>query len=247
MTESVSALLAQRAATPLDGPFRRALVAALALHATAVAAAWLLPAWLAPAPAPIDYVAVTIVPAASLGVENPRPAPPPKVEPAEPKPEPKPEPKRADEAPVLPAPKAKPAEPRAQARPAQPAPATTPPADAAPPEEQGIAGGLVAGMALGAPVARLDNPDFTYGYYVDQMLAMISRHWTRPPVGGGIEAWLHYRIERDGRIVDLEILRSSGINSFDLAALRAVQAASPLPPLPRAFREDSLGVNLIVR
>jgi protein TonB len=243
MTESVSALLAQRAATPLDGSFRRALAAAVTLHAVAVVAALLLPAWLAPTPAPIDYVAVTIVPAAKLGVEQPRPAPPPKVQPAEAKPEPKPEPKRAVEAPVLPSPKAKKAEP-------VPRPATQAPVAAAadaPPEEQGVAGGLVAGMALGAPVARLDNPDFTYGYYVDQMLALISRNWTRPPVGGGIEAWLHYRIERDGRIVEVEILRSSGINSFDLAALRAVQSASPLPPLPRAFREDSLGVNLIVR
>ena len=36
---------------------------------------------------------------------------------------------------------------------------------------------------------------------------------------------------------------SSGYNSFDLAALRAVQNASPFPPLPRAYRHDSLGVN----
>jgi TonB family protein len=120
-------------------------------------------------------------------------------------------------------------------------------AAAATPEEQGIAGGALSGLALGAPVARLDNPDFTYGYYVDQMLALISRNWVRPPVGGGIEAWVHYRIERDGKVTGIEIIRSSGINSFDLAALRAVQSSSPLPPLPRAYRESSLGVNLIVR
>jgi TonB family protein len=246
MSESVSALLAQRAATPLVGSFRRALVAAATLHVASALAAWLLPAWLAPPPKPIEYVAVTIVPAAKLGVERPKPAPPaPKVEPEPAKPEPKPEPKKS-EAPVLPKPAAKKPEPKPAAR----APETNAPAAAAPaaePEEQGVAGGALAGMALGAPVARLDNPDFTYGYYVDQMLAMISRNWVRPPVGGGIEAWLHYEIERDGRIVRLEIIRSSGINSFDLAAMRAVQAASPLPPLPRAYREDSLGVNLIVR
>jgi TonB family protein len=43
------------------------------------------------------------------------------------------------------------------------------------------------------------------------------------------------------------VAQSSGYNSFDLAALRAVQNASPFPPLPRAYRQDSLGVNLIVR
>ena len=79
------------------------------------------------------------------------------------------------------------------------------------------------------------------------MLAMIQRNWVRPMVGSGVEATVHYRIQRDGRIVDVRIATSSGINSFDLAALRAVQASTPLPPLPRAFREGSLGVNLIFR
>jgi len=45
---------------------------------------------------------------------------------------------------------------------------------------------------------------------------------------------------------DLKISESSGYNSFDLAALRAVQNAAPFPPLPRAYSHDDLGVNLIV-
>jgi TonB family protein len=244
MTESVSALLDRRAASPLDGSFRRAVVAAAVLHAATVASAWVAPRWLAPAPAPPEYVAVTIVPAARLGIERPRPAPPqppPEPKPAEPEPAPK-----SESAPVLPSPKAKKEPPKpAPPRVGAPAKAETPPA--ASPEQQGVAGGALSGLALGAPVARLDNPDFTYGYYVDQMLALISRNWARPPVGGGIEAWIHYNIQRDGAITGIEIVRSSGINSFDLAALRAVQSSSPLPPLPRAYRESSLGVNLIVR
>ena len=96
-------------------------------------------------------------------------------------------------------------------------------------------------------MAGLDNPDFVYGYYVDQMLSMIGSHWVRPPVGGGVEAILHFQIAEDGRISDLELLQSSGISSFDLAARRAVQRASPLPPLPRSYNRDSLGVRLVVR
>ena len=106
---------------------------------------------------------------------------------------------------------------------------------------------ILLGLAVGAAVAGLDNPDFVYGYYVDQMLAMIQRNWVRPMVGSGVEATVNYRIQRDGRIAEVRIATSSGINSFDLAALRAVQASTPLPPLPRAFREGSLGVNLIFR
>ena len=141
---------------------------------------------------------------------------------------------------------AKPA-PKPSPAPAAAKPAPQPAAPAAEPEVQGSERGSTNALALGAAVAGLDNPDFVYGYYVDQMLSMIQRNWVRPMVGSGVEATVHYRIQRDGRIVEVRIATSSGINSFDLAALRAVQASTPLPPLPRAFREGSLGVNLIFR
>ncbi|HYO12845.1 MAG TPA: TonB family protein, partial [Thermoanaerobaculia bacterium] len=62
-----------------------------------------------------------------------------------------------------------------------------------------------------------------------------------------VRAIIHFRIERNGKITDLRVAESSGYNSFDLAAIRAVQNAAPFPRLPRAYRHDSLGVNLIVR
>jgi periplasmic protein TonB len=96
-------------------------------------------------------------------------------------------------------------------------------------------------------VVGVDNPDFTYGYYLDRMAALIRAQWVRPPLGSGVEVVLHFRIAADGRVSDVRIVQSSGYNSFDLAALRAVQAAAPLPPLPRSYRGGSLGVNLIFR
>ena len=215
----------------------RCVVAAIVLHLAGAGAAYLVPRLTRKPPVPIEYVAIQIVPAARLGVEKP-PAPKPespKPEPAPPKPEPK------AEAPVLPKPE--PAKPRAEPK------AVEPPKPEPAPQEQpeGSARGSASGLALGASVAGLDNPDFTYGYYVDQMLKLIQGNWTRPMVGSGVEATIYYRISRDGRIVEARIERSSGINSFDLAALRAVQASAPLPPLPRAFRDSWLGVHLIFR
>jgi TonB family protein len=236
MTESVSALLESRLASQPAGAFRRAVIWAAVLHVVIALSAWIVPQLVAKPPAPVEYVSVRIVPAARLGVEKPRVEP--KPEPASPKPEekpqPKPEPRKESKAPVLPT--AKPAK----------APPKPEPAPAPAPEVQGVAQGSASGFALGA-TATFDTPDFTYGYYIDQMLAQLSRNWNRPLVGSGVEAMIHFRIERGGKILDIQIVRSSGINAFDLAALRAVQASSPLPPLPRAFREDSLGVNLIVR
>jgi protein TonB len=244
---AVSGVLDRRQQAHEGRLFSRCVFVAVAIHATGLAAAWLVPKLKATEPPPIEYVAIQIIPAARLGVERPvppKPVPPKPVEepaPVEPKPEVRPE------APVL----AKPAPAKPEPKPA-PVPAATPPSArpeaAAPlPEVQGSARGAVSGLALGASVAGLDNPDFTYGYYVDQMLAMIQGNWTRPMVGSGVETTIYYRISRDGRITDARISRSSGINSFDLAALRAVQASAPLPPLPRAFRDSWLGVHLIFR
>jgi len=233
--DRVTEVLERREGSTLEGSFRRAMGIAVALHVAVAIAAYALPRLTAKPPHPIDYVAVTIVPAAKLGVEKP---PPPKPEP-EPEKTPEPEPK-----PPEPKPEKKPATTPAATKKAPEKKAESKPA---PPPEAGSETGSPGGIALGAPVARLDSPDFTYGYYVDQMLAQISRNWSRPPVKGGIEAWIHYRIQRDGTITDPEILRSSGYESFDLAAMRAVLTSSPLPPLPSGFREPFLGVNLIVR
>lgn len=242
---NVSAILDRRLAGPMPAALRRAIWFASTIHVLALLAAIFLPALLAPPPKPLEFVAIQIVPAARLGVEEPKPAPP-KPEPK--KPEPVEEPKPESKAPVLPdpkqPPKKEPPKKEASRTPDQVSPSA--PANALP-QVKGSALGVAHGISATAPAAKLDAPDFTYGYYVDQMLAQISRNWTRPPVGSGVEAEIEYRIERNGRIVDVRIARSSGINSFDLAALRAVQSASPLAPLPAAFKKSSLGVNLIVR
>ena len=100
--------------------------------------------------------------------------------------------------------------------------------------------------AFGSQIAGIDNPDFTYGYYLDRLLSLIDANWVRPSMGSGVRAIVSFRIQRDGSLSDLRVSESSGYNSFDLAALRAVQNAAPFPPLPRPYKQDDLGVNLIV-
>jgi TonB family protein len=111
----------------------------------------------------------------------------------------------------------------------------------------GAQGNPLGTTAFGSELGGLDNPDFTYGYYLDRLLSLIDAQWARPSMGAGIKTVIFFRINRDGSMADLRVEQSSGYNSFDLAALRAVQNAAPFPPLPRAFQHDSLGVNLIVR
>lgn len=99
----------------------------------------------------------------------------------------------------------------------------------------------------GPSIATLDNPDFTYGYYIDQMLSLIRANWQRPAVGAGVQAVVSFQIQRNGTITGIDISQSSGSPAFDFAGLRAVHLSSPLPPLPASFTGDSLGVNLILK
>ena len=93
--------------------------------------------------------------------------------------------------------------------------------------------------------AGVDDPDFRYGYYVDQMLVIIGGNWLRPSVAG-VEVIVHFRIARDGSLDEIEITQPSGSASFDMAGLRAVQLSS-LPPLPASYPHPSLGVSLLIR
>lgn len=206
------------------GVRRLGWVGSAVVHAAVVAAAVVAPLLAERQAQPVEYVDVRIVPAAALG----SPQPPRRSAPAKPvAPQPVPE-----KAPTPP-----PARPRELEPPATPAT-----------ERPGSTAGTPAGAArVGASVAALDNPDFTYDYYIDQMLALIAANWVRPPLGGDVEAMIHFEIAPDGAVSEVRVVRSSGYDSFDLAGLRAIRSASPLPPLPRSYHHDSLGVNLILR
>lgn len=186
---------------------------------------------------PIEFQAVTIVPVQALGVPDPEPREPER----EPEPERKPPPEPKPAAPAA-------APSPAASKPATPRPRAPEPAPAAPKQRRGSPlGSDIASSPFGAAGVGLDNPDFTYGYYVDQMLSMIGGAWAPPRVSGRIETIVHFRIARDGAVSELSLVKTSGNRAFDDAALRAVQNAAPLPPLPASFLSDSLGVNLIVR
>ncbi|HEY7216366.1 MAG TPA: TonB family protein [Thermoanaerobaculia bacterium] len=259
---AVEQILHRRARRAGRRPEAVSLAVAALLHIAAVALIVLLPR-LAPPPPPLAFVPVQIIPAQALGVRRPASRPkaakpaPPEPEPAKPAPEepekPAPKPPQ-DEAPVLPPekPEKRKPEPKPPAeRSTGIEAAGTASPQARPGDEAGRRGAPDASpagtSAFGPKVGGLDNPDFRFGYYIDQLLSAIDAKWQRPPLGDDVKAVISFRIERDGNITDLEVAESSGYNSFDLAALRAVQNASPFPPLPRAYRHDSLGVNLIVQ
>ena len=86
--------------------------------------------------------------------------------------------------------------------------------------------------------------DFHFAYYVQRMLALIEARWYKPAAPADTKARVRFTINRDGRLSRIELESSSGHPSFDRAALRALYATNPLPPLPPAYSKQSLTVHL---
>ncbi|NIO00846.1 MAG: TonB family protein [Candidatus Latescibacteria bacterium] len=91
----------------------------------------------------------------------------------------------------------------------------------------------------------LDADDFPFAYYIATMKRKIASYWHVPGASGKTSLYcrVYFRVSKDGAITTPDIEESSGSFLFDQAALRAVVQASPLPPLPREFRDDYLGVH----
>jgi len=274
MDPAVDQVLAERERLARSGPALASLIAAAGLHVGLAAFLILLPRLGAPPP-PLEYVAVQLVPAQRLAVAPPaaraRPMPP-RPEPPPPKDEEPPAPPRSAEAPVLPRPEppkhpqpAKPEKPKLPPPPDNRVDPTTQPKFLPPPREvlekrleraatappqPGAATGSVAGKAaVGSLTVTPVNREFAYDYYYAQIQSRIEDVWTRSPVGSNARTVVSFTIHSDGSISDLRVRESSGYDTYDLAALRAVQDAAPFAPLPRAYTvsHTSLDVNWIAR
>ncbi|MEK7286458.1 MAG: TonB family protein [Nitrospirota bacterium] len=86
---------------------------------------------------------------------------------------------------------------------------------------------------------------FNYPYYLRSLEQKIGANWAPPPAtvslkSEGAIAMIVFIIKKNGRIDPKSILveKSSGNTFFDMAALRAVHKASPLPPLPVGVFDD---------
>jgi len=87
---------------------------------------------------------------------------------------------------------------------------------------------------------------FEFPYYLRLMIGKISRNWRNPYSGRGekVLATVYLQVLRDGTIISPRVEKSSGVPTFDRAALRAVIISNPLPQLPPDFQEQQLTVYI---
>lgn len=245
--DAVGHVLAERDREPF--PWGVGASLALLLHA-AVVAGFLLSGLIHPVRlSPTRAVAVRLLPAGALRRGAPVAVPPsapqkPKI--VKPPPEEEPPPP-SEKAKLLPAKeeKKKPAPPipepaHARAKAAAPVPAGAP--EGAPHAGNGEA---TTGAGVGIGGARFDQPNFNYSYYAERIQVAIGMNWFKPAQTVPVSPVVHFRIARDGTVSDAEVVTSSGLPFVDRAALRAVLASSPLPPLPSEFPGSFVGVSVL--
>jgi TonB family protein len=118
-------------------------------------------------------------------------------------------------------------------------PATAPAAGG---QSAAAAGPAGEGLGRGAapdPEAR-DLPGLAG--YLQRLEGSIQRQFRYPATGSGRRCVYHFRVERDGRVTQLELRQASELPGMDLAARGAIQRAV-IPPLPPGFPAARLGVT----
>ena len=164
--------------------------------------------------------------------------------------------------------KATPQPPAAQPQPAPPPqPAAQPPAPAADPRvasappqpppaaamfRRGGGGGLKGGRGgIEGEAVPLDTPEPKFQDYFNQVRERIKSKWIYPYEASsrGIEGELQieFGIAKSGELQFIDKRRSSGVEILDDYAMRAVQLASPFPPVPDAISKGGLPINGIFR
>jgi TonB family protein len=105
---------------------------------------------------------------------------------------------------------------------------------------KGMGFGLSSGG--GGTGGNLEVSDFCCPEYLATMYSLIKRNWNSQ-VGASGRTHLRFVIQRDGRISDITVQRSSGFESMDQYARRAL-LLTKLPPLPAGYGEPVLAVHL---
>ena len=90
--------------------------------------------------------------------------------------------------------------------------------------------------------------EFPFADYLYRIRDLIAAQWSPPPTGPyGLKrrTEVFFRLGRNGNlVVQPRVDNGSSDTTFDRAAMRAIAAGAPFPPLPREYTGQSLGVGL---
>lgn len=102
-------------------------------------------------------------------------------------------------------------------------------------------GGAINGKGFDKTAARKAISSYDISPYVNELKRNIRWNWKAPKESGKtVELFL--RIAKDGRVVILNVKKTSEVGAVDNAALDAVRKTTPLNPLPSKYPKSYLDV-----
>ena len=92
----------------------------------------------------------------------------------------------------------------------------------------------------------LNTKETKYADYFARVKFQIEQVWTYPMEaarhGVSGQSTLKFKLSREGNLVGVRLVESSGTSTLDEAALKAVKKASPYYPFPPNFQKDSITI-----
>jgi protein TonB len=100
------------------------------------------------------------------------------------------------------------------------------------------------GLNMSGPAGGFGN---MFPWYVEAVQRRVSSNWLQatvdPTVQWAPRAVIDFEILRDGTVVNVQVMKSSGYPSVDASAVRAIQMSSPLNPLPGGYSGSNVNVE----
>ena len=84
---------------------------------------------------------------------------------------------------------------------------------------------------------QFDTKGVEFGPWLRRFVARVRRSWFIPQAAYTMRGHvvIQFNIHRDGRITDVNVVKPSNIDSFNVAAYNAIVGASPVDPLPPEY------------
>jgi protein TonB len=90
-------------------------------------------------------------------------------------------------------------------------------------------------------------PGFQHRGYMRMLKEKIESIWRYPKeaarLGISGDLYIKFSIKKDGKIGEIDLLRTSGYKDLDEAAMKALKDAEPFWPLPADWEKDDLEIN----
>ncbi|MGL5925997.1 TonB family protein [Chroococcidiopsis sp.] len=85
--------------------------------------------------------------------------------------------------------------------------------------------------------------DVDMGSYLQQLQRQVRQQWIPGMTQNSRSTVVFFTVTRSGQVTNLRIVRPSGSNTTDTAAISAIRRAAPFAPLPSGFAYNSLKIS----